>query len=624
MHCKFSRPHHFGGIVRPEFGLDPTMRGLFEELKHRNVFRVGIAYIIAGWLIAQVADLAGDAFGAPAWVMQMLIVVLLAGLPVALFLAWAYELTPEGVKKAKDLPADMPKDPRSGRMLNGLTMVALIIAVAWLGWDKFQGPTTTETIGEKSIAVLPFADFSPGGDYAWFADGLTDEILNALARTRDLRVASRTSSFAYKGSDLGAPTIGAELGVAHILEGSVRRAGDRVRVTAQLIRTSDDVHLWSDTFDGDSKDSIDIQERIAFRIASLLDTAMNPEELKRMVAAGTDSIAAWEAYLQMSDLFAASLDDVDRSRGNDILALYDQIVGWDPRFGEAHALMARIFFTWMDNSDTRNPPEGFPLDTLPARLNEVALLAAENARNEGSRLDVELIRNQAQVRISDQVDVAAALVSLRPYDTVAWNNYIASLTAASRFDEARAAITDIPPETLDGDSAFLLAASVVRIDLADGLAMARRGLAKTSPSAGALYQAHRIFLYAGLVDEAAETARRFLALRSDPGLPNLLQLRQACAEGRVADADALYEGSKAAGSYSNALMQWLSLRILGRDDEALDLLRPLDTSATLYQLSRLLTYTHFDPRPYPNLSKVLVAQGVQRETIIPIPYACRR
>lgn len=588
------------------------------------MIRVGIAYIVASWLFAQVVDLAADAFHAPDWLMQMLIVVLLVGLPVALFLAWAYELTPEGVRKAKDLPADMPKDPRAGRMLNRITMVALIVAVAWLGWDRLQGPATTETVGKKSIAVLPFADFSPGGDYAWFADGLTDEILNALARTRDLRVASRTSSFAYKGSDLGAPTIAGELGVAHILEGSVRRAGDRVRVTAQLIRASDDAHLWSDTFDGDSNDSIEIQERIAFRIASLLDTAMNPEELKRIAAAGTDSIAAWEAYLQLSELFTASLDDVDRSRGNEILALYDQIVGWDPQFGEAHALMARILFAWMDNSDTRSPPEGFPRDTLPARLDAVALLAAEHARNEGGRLDVELLRSQAQVRISDQVEVAAALVRLRPYDAVAWNDYVAALTAASRFDEARAAVSGIPPEALDDDSALLLAASVAKIDLTDGLAMARRSLAKTSPSAGALYQAHRILLYSGLVDEAAETARRFLALRSDPALPNLLQLRQACAEGRVADADALHEASEAAGLFANELMRWLALKILGRDDEAEALLRPLDTSATLYQLSRLLTYTHFDPRPFPNLSKVLVAQGVQRETIIPIPYACRR
>lgn len=601
---------------------------LFDELRHRNVFRVGIAYIIAGWLIAQVADLAGDAFGAPAWFMRMLIILLLIGLPVALFLAWAYELTPEGVKKAADVPVGAEKDPRSGQLLNRMTLIALLVALGWIAWDKAHDtavvavPAAVE-VADKSIAVLPFADFSPGGDQGWFADGLTDEILNALARTRDLRVASRTSSFAYKGSDVGAPTIARELGVAHILEGSVRRAGDRVRVTAQLIRASDDAHLWSDTFDGDSRDSIDIQERIAFRIASLLNTAMDPEELKRMVAAGTDSIAAWEAYLQLSDLFTAALDNMDRSRGNEILALYDQIVKWDPRFGEAHALMARVFFAWTDNVDIRRAPEGFPLDTLPDRFNEAAELATEYARTEAGRLDIELLRDQVQVRIGDQVDIAASLVRLRPYDVVAWNDYISALIAASRFDEARTAVPRIPPEALDGDSALLLAASAVRADVAAGLAMARRGLAKTSPSAGALYQAHRIFLYAGLVDEAAETARRFLALQSRPALPTLLQLRQACAEGRVADANAIFEAGRSSGAYYSEVTYWLALTIIGRDDEALEFLRPLDALSTPYQLSRLLTYTHFDPRPYPNLSKVLVAQGVQRETVMPIPYACK-
>ena len=227
------------------------MRGFIDELKYRNVFRVAVAYVVVGWLIAQVADLVVDAFNLPDSFLQMIIVLLVLGFPIAVVLAWAFELTPDGVKRAKDLPADAPKDPRSGRMLNRITIITLIVAVAWLGWDKMQRPATqtaSETPAaavDKSIAVLPFADFSPDADHAWFADGLTDEILNALARTRSLRVASRTSSFAYKNTDKDVTTIAAELDVAHILEGSVRRAGDRIRVTAQLIRASDDAHLLS-------------------------------------------------------------------------------------------------------------------------------------------------------------------------------------------------------------------------------------------------------------------------------------------------------------------------------------------------------------------------------------------
>ncbi len=151
---------------------------------------------------------------------------------------------------------------------------------------------TTAVTMDKSIAVLPFEDFSPDSDYAWFADGLTEEILNSLARAPDLLVASRTSSFAFRGTTMDVPAIGAQLGVAHILEGSVRRSGDRLRVTAQLIRAADDKHLWSENFDGSSEDSIEIQERIAIEIANALETAMDPEELAKMMSAGTRSVEA--------------------------------------------------------------------------------------------------------------------------------------------------------------------------------------------------------------------------------------------------------------------------------------------------------------------------------------------
>lgn len=149
------------------------MRRFIEELRYRNVFRVAIAYIVASWVIAEAAALVTDTFNAPDWVMQVLIVILLLGLPVVALLAWVYELTPEGVKLAKDLPVDMPKDPRSGKILNRVTIVALVIAVSWLTWDKLQRPATApgpKTTG-KSIAVLPFADFSPESDHAWFAHG---------------------------------------------------------------------------------------------------------------------------------------------------------------------------------------------------------------------------------------------------------------------------------------------------------------------------------------------------------------------------------------------------------------------------------------------------------------------
>ena len=361
------------------------MRGFIDELKHRNVVRVAVAYIIVGWLVAQVADLVVDAFNLPGSFLQMIIVLLVLGFPIAVVFAWAFELTPEGVKRAKDLPADMPKDPRSGKFLNRLTIVTLVIAVAWLGWDKLERgdttPTPTESaVVDKSIAVLPFADFSADADHAWFADGLTDEILNALARIRDLRVASRSSAFQYRESAQDIPKVAAELGVAHILEGSVRRAGDRIRVTAQLIRASDDAHLWSDTYDASSEDSIEIQEKIAFEIASVLDTAMDPEELKRMVEAGTDSIPAWESYLRLLDVANRAFDEMDPSRNAEIFEHYETALRLEPEFGEAHLVMADTLYGWLNPSDFSHPPAGYTIDDLKARFRGAALAAARFAR----------------------------------------------------------------------------------------------------------------------------------------------------------------------------------------------------------------------------------------------------
>ena len=608
------------------------MRGFIEELRYRNVLRVAVAYVVAGWLVAQVADLAADAFNAPDWVMQMLIVVLLVGLPIALFLAWAYELTPEGVKKAKDLPENMPKDPRAGRRLNRITMVALIVAVAWLGWDKLQGPDVEPTtaseaaIADKSIAVLPFADFSPDADHAWFADGLTDEVLNALARIRDLRVASRSSAFQYRGAAQDIPRVAAELGVAHILEGSVRRAGERIRVTAQLIRASDDAHLWSETYDASSDDSIEIQERIAFEIASVLDTAMDPEELRRMVAAGTDSIPAWEAYLQMLDLANRANREQDASRNEEVLVLYNQIQQLDPEFAESHIVMADTIYGWLNPTDVRQSPPGYTIDELKARFREAARLAARYARDEPTRLRAEIVRANIEVQLARLVELTRGRLSLLPNDNMAWYEHLEALIQASQFDEARAVARryfEERPDNLDGAAPLLT--SLARADAALGNRLADELMGQPDPFPASIYQSHRIYLYLDRVDEARELAERYLGLSTEPMLTFLIRLRQACAEGRTADADAIYEKYKfSATRDAVGNTRWLALKTLGRDEEAQATLRHLDKPETLFALASHLTYAHFDPRPHPNLRALLEEQGVMRETPVPLNFACKR
>ena len=607
------------------------MRGFFEELRHRNVFRVAIAYAVVGWLLAQVADLVVDAFNLPDRFLQMLILLLLIGFPLAVILAWAFELTPDGLKRAREVPPDAPKDPRSGKFLNRLTMVTLIIAVAWLGWDKLQQPevsgtnTTTASI-DKSIAVLPFADFSPDADHAWFADGLTDEILNALARLRDLRVASRSSAFRFRDAAQDIPGVAAELGVAHILEGSVRRAGDRIRVTAQLIRASDDAHLWSETFDASSDDSIAIQEQIAFEIASVLDTAMDPGELRRMVAAGTDSIPAWETYLRLLNAADRAFSDQDASRNDELFDLYDEIQRLDPEFAEAHIVMADTLYGWLSPSDFRQAPPGYTIDDLKGRFREAAKLAARYARDEPTRLRAEILRARIEVQLDRLVELTRGRLSLLPNDNIAWYEHLEALIRASRFDEARAVtgrFLEHRPDNLDGLP--LLLTSLARIDAAAGLDLARELLAVPDPLTAVIYQSHRVFLYNDEVDEASELAERYVSLSTDPMLMMLIRLRQACAEGRTDDAESIYANydfSEHEERYANT--RWLALKTLGRIEEAQATLQRLDTPDMMYALATHLTYSHFDPRPFPNLRRVLEEQGVMREAPEPINFACRR
>ena len=205
----------------------------FAELRRRNVVRVGIAYAVAGWVLAQVAEFAFDTFGAPDWVLKSFVVALLLGFPIVLLIAWAFEITPEGIKREKDVDRDNSITRQTGRRLDRLIVGVLILATGILLADKFflrDLPDAREVIatqGRQSIAVLPFVNLSEDNDN--FADGLSEELLNLLAKTPDLKVAARTSSFAFKGRNEDLREIGDALGVEHVLEGSVRRSGDRLR-----------------------------------------------------------------------------------------------------------------------------------------------------------------------------------------------------------------------------------------------------------------------------------------------------------------------------------------------------------------------------------------------------------
>lgn len=234
------------------------MGNILSELKRRNVIRVALAYIVTAWLLLQLADVVLNNIEAPEWVFQSIMLVLAIGFPIALLFAWAYEMTPEGLKKEKDVDRSESITHLTGRKLDFVIIGALVLALGYFIWERQtpvdsadsvessevatvagSGASAASAPAVRSIAVLPFVNMSPDKNQEWFSDGLTEEVLNALARTPDLLVAARTSSFKFKESGEDVPTIANALGVAHILEGSVRRDHERLRVTAQLIRASD-------------------------------------------------------------------------------------------------------------------------------------------------------------------------------------------------------------------------------------------------------------------------------------------------------------------------------------------------------------------------------------------------
>ncbi len=596
------------------------MRGFIEELKYRNVIRVGAAYVVAGWLIAQVTDLIADVFNLPDWFMQMVIILLVLGLPVALFLAWAFELTPEGIKSAHDVPADAPKDPRAGRILNGVTIVALVIAVAWLAWDKIHRAPATVAPIDKSIAVLPFDDFSPAGDQAWFADGLTEEILNALARATDLQVASRTSSFAYRDSNEAIPTIAEALGVEHILEGSVRRDRDRLRVTAQLIRAADDKHLWSENFDGGTKDSIRIQEEIAFQIANALQTAMDPEELARMVAAGTRSVEAWETYLRALALDHEVSSSNDIGRAYEVIAAFEDVVAIDPNFADAQLQLAEKWQKQLNPTAIEHDPSVMPRTERRRRYDAAITAAIENARSDMTRTEAQMRAAAFDLRIADQVAFAERMVELAPDKRVgwAWLNYLYQVVG--EFDKAvEAGFRTHSLEAAIDVSDGAIIGNTSRADADAAIILVDELLGAPNPSASVIYQSHRALLAAGEVERAAGLIGMYEQRSSDEEGVFMMRLRQACAEGRVAEADETYETLK-----QDSRAQWLLLKTLGFDDQAYELLRPLDTPENLIALSGYLAYPSFEPRDYPLLWNTLTAQGIDRPPARPMAYRCQR
>ena len=456
---------------------------VLEELQRRNVVRVAIGYIVSRWLLVQVADVVLENIGAPAWVMQTILLVLALGFPIVLFFSWAYEVTPEGIKRESEVDRSQSITHVTRRKLDKAITAVLVIALAYFAVDKYvlserpsavvtqtvaesvvEGPAETTTADEeigKSIAVLPFVNMSDDKSSEYFSDGLADTVLHMLAQIRELRVAARTSSFKFRDQALDISEIGTQLNVASVLEGSVQRSGDTIRVTAQLIDVSNGYHLWSGNFDRELEDVFAIQDEIANEVVAALKISLLGESDERLVSDDTDNFEAYtEFLLGINDLSSQNTRTLPTA-----ISHLREAIRLDPNYARAHSSLGRAYLQISDYG-LMNESEGIvlarnaasrALDIAPESSEALAVLgraeilagnlqaarnllekAIEIAPNDTSTLEYYASYLRLVSRPEDALAVYRKIIGLDPLNEQAYTFRAGLLSALQQFDEAAA------------------------------------------------------------------------------------------------------------------------------------------------------------------------------------------
>jgi len=544
---------------------------LFEELKRRNVIRVAVAYVVATWLVLQVADLVLENIAAPDWVMQVFMLVFALGFPLALVFSWAYELTPEGLKPEREVDRDRSITGATGRRLDMATIGMLVAVLIFVGYERsivseqgVEAPVAVTQGDENSIAVLAFDDLSPEGDQAYFARGLSEELLNVLAQVGDLKVAGRTSSFAFQGQNKDLREIGELLNVAHILEGSVRKAGNRIRVTAQLIKASDGFHVFSETYDRDLSDIFAVQDEIAQSITSALLTEIVGMEFVAN-ATPTDP-ETYEMYL----LARQRIHSRDESQMKEALSMLERALEIDPNYAPAIAQKALATFLLSDVAYGETPID-------------VALPAAIKLVEEALALDDQLAEAHAingllldeQLRFDESVVATKRALELNPTLSDAANWLSNTYAATNRRRESRAILEQIVKRDPTYGPAFgNLTTDYTRsgdYDQADAL------ITRVSRIVGDNYETKRargvVFIMRG---EMSDAVREFQLVYAENPNATALKMWYGFALLGVADYETLAE----VGLPEHRM---LALAALGHEDEALRTMSEIDVKNSYAQ-----------------------------------------
>jgi len=494
---------------------------LFKELQRRNVFRVGMAYLAAAWLLLQVLDLVLAATESPAWVMQYSLLAAAVGFPIALLFAWAYEITPEGVQREREANSTAPLVAKSAGKLDRLIIAFLAAAVIILLVDEFMLDNREAEVStaRQSIAVLPFVPMSDGQDDEYFADGLTEEILNSLAQIPELFVTSRTATFYYKDKNIPIPEMAADLGVDHIVEGSVRRSGDTLRITAQLIRASDGFHLWSHTYDEPDEETFRIQTDIAENISAALDIILDDERRQRMLDKGwrnPHSYIAYQKAWEADGKAHATNISADPAAFENMRQAWTDFIELQPDYGLAYQKRADFYLH-------RVSQEAFGLDGSEASGQQALDQVIENLESAVRFAGSDGIRFSAMIElalVSGEFDrlpeLVEAVATSEECITVGWWYSLIALVSPDLDLQISNTLTSCNPLS---SSPYIFA----------GLAMARKGetgkavelLQRALEMSGSSYaglQLVNVLMADGNMDEAERIFDRDIGSSSDSAL----------------------------------------------------------------------------------------------------------
>jgi len=408
-----------------------------EELKRRNVFKVAVAYAIAGWLIIQIVTVIEQPLNIPNWFDTVVIVLVGIGFPLALIFAWAFELTPDGLKKSREVEITESVTDRTGKKLNGVIISVLSVALFFVVVERIffakasilEDASQTAEIQTASIAVLPFVNMSSDQENEYFSDGLSEELLNALAKVDEMQVAGRTSSFKFKGQNENLTEIGGELGVANILEGSVRKSGNRLRITAQLIRVSDGFHMWSETYDREfTVDNIfDIQEEISLHVMEELKVRLLPEDEAQLADRPTMDIEAYNAFLQATQReITYQPDDLEYA-----IQKYKEAIRLDPTFAEAYARLALAYNNFHQNGN-------ISADETKVLMRENAEMAISLDKDLGKAHQALADYYGFEFQFEKREEVLKTAVKLAPNDASIRMDYRSALGRNNKVEESRA------------------------------------------------------------------------------------------------------------------------------------------------------------------------------------------